>query len=100
MGEQLRLRVATPADKEALAAFNVAVHARPDTPTSSQYLDRYTRDLFERPHPLIAVGDHLLIEEAETGAIGSTTGGGGSCRCAPPGRSPAHPRPMWRNCGA
>lgn len=70
--EQLRLRVATPADKEALAAFNVAVHARPESPESSQYLDRYTRDLFERPHPLIAVDDHLLIEDAETGAIAST----------------------------
>lgn len=72
MVEQLRLRVATPADKEALAAFNVAVHARQATPASSQYLDRYTRDLFERPHPLIAVGDHLIIDDAETGAIAST----------------------------
>jgi ribosomal protein S18 acetylase RimI-like enzyme len=69
---RLWLRPATPADKEALAAFNVAVHAAADNPASSQYLDRYTRDLFERPHPLIAVGDHLLIEDAETGAIAST----------------------------
>ena len=60
MAEQLRLRHATPADKEALAAFNVAAHARHDNPQSSAYLDRYTRDLFERPHPLIAVEDHLL----------------------------------------
>jgi GNAT superfamily N-acetyltransferase len=72
MPEQLRLRPATPADKEALAAFNVAVHARPDNPASSQYLDRYTRDLFERPHPLVAVDDHLLIEDAEIGRIAST----------------------------
>lgn len=69
---QLKLRSATPADKEALAAFNVAIHARHDNPASSQYLDRYTRDLFERPHPLIAVDDHLIIEDVATGAIAST----------------------------
>jgi ribosomal protein S18 acetylase RimI-like enzyme len=72
MSDLLQLRHATPADKEAFAAFNVAIHGSPEHPTSSVYLDRYTRDLFERPHPLIAVTDHLVIEDTATRAIVST----------------------------
>lgn len=72
MRDLLQLRQATPADKEALAAFNVRTHGSPEHPASSAYLDRYTRDLFERPHPLIAVDDHLVIEDTATGAIVST----------------------------
>jgi ribosomal protein S18 acetylase RimI-like enzyme len=72
MRDLLQLRHATPADKEALAAFNVRTHRSPEHPTSSAYLDRYTRDLFERPHPVIAVSDHLMIEDTATGAIVST----------------------------
>jgi ribosomal protein S18 acetylase RimI-like enzyme len=70
MNNRLHLRHAAQADKDALAAFNVAVHAHPHT--SSAYLDRYMRDLFEHPHPLIAVEDHLVIEGTATGVIVSS----------------------------
>ncbi|HVC34116.1 MAG TPA: GNAT family N-acetyltransferase, partial [Chloroflexota bacterium] len=65
VGDGLVLRRSTPADAEALAAFNGAIFREAGAAG-------WTRDLLSRPHPTFGVGDFTIVEDARTGAIVSS----------------------------
>ncbi len=71
--DTLVLRHATPADADALAAFNVRMHAEEDPDPFRARLDGWTRDLVARPHPTVKPEDTLIVEESTSGRIVSTT---------------------------
>ena len=69
LGDGLVLRAATPADAEALAAFNAEVHREPGASEPDHGVAVWTRDLLERPHPTFRPDLFTLVEERATGAI-------------------------------
>jgi len=73
LADNLVLRSATPADADALAAFNIRIHAEDDPEPLRARLDAWTRDLVARPHPTAAPADTLIVEDTTTGQIVSTT---------------------------
>ncbi|NKQ37489.1 MAG: GNAT family N-acetyltransferase [Chloroflexi bacterium] len=72
LGDGLILRWATPADTEALAAFNTRIHAdSPDDP--AEYLAHWTRDLMNGNHPTTRAGDFtVVVDEKADGRIVSS----------------------------
>jgi len=71
LGDGLRLRSATPADADALAAFNAEVHAEaPDRPDA--VAAAWTRDLLTRPHPTFRPDFFTVVEEVSGGRIVSS----------------------------
>lgn len=69
LGDGLRLRRATAADAEALAAFNGRVHAHGGWDPAAAV---WTRDLLRGDHPTLTGGGVLLVEETASGAIVSS----------------------------
>ncbi len=63
----LILRRSWPADAEALAEFNRAIHA--DNDADGQCLAAWTRDLLTRPHPTFQPDDFTIVEETASGRI-------------------------------
>jgi hypothetical protein len=74
LGDGLVLRGATPADAEALAAFNGQLHAWPNPSDFNESIAIWTRDLLRGNHPTVAPGDLLIVEDTTTGKIAATTG--------------------------
>ena len=72
LGDGLVLRWATPADTEALAAFNVNIHS--DNPESPEtWLARWTEDLMRGDHPTTSASDFtVVVDENANGKIVST----------------------------
>ena len=73
IADNLVLRRATPADADALAAFNVRMHAEQDPDPFRARLDAWTHDLVERPHPTVVPEDTLIVEDTASGQIVSST---------------------------
>ena len=71
LGDGLRLRVAAPADADALAAFNGEVHADEPGETDAA-MAAWTRDLLTRPHPTFRPELCTIVEEVATGRIASS----------------------------
>ena len=69
LGDGLTLRVTTPADAEALAAFNAEVHRDAGATEPDHGVAAWTRDLLERPHPTFRPDLFTLVEDRTTGAI-------------------------------
>ena len=70
LGDGLVLRHATPADAEALAAFNSRIHSDSDEPDLR--IGAHTHDLLTRPHPTFAPDDFTIVEHTPTGRIVSS----------------------------
>lgn len=72
LGDGLILRRATPADVEALAAFNARIHsdAGPDQP--DERIAAWTRDLLNGNHPTVGADDFTIVEDARTREIVSS----------------------------
>lgn len=70
LGEGLVLRLATPADTEALAVFNARLLAHgPEGPI----LDYWTRALMSGRHPTTIPADFVVVEDTRTAQIVSAT---------------------------
>jgi GNAT superfamily N-acetyltransferase len=67
----LVLRRATPADTEALVAFNVDVHRDPGEDIS-EFMAAWVRDLLGGGHPTCGPGDFTVVEETGSGRIVSS----------------------------
>jgi hypothetical protein len=68
---KLRLRWGTPADAEALAAFNIRIHSdEPGQPEN--WLGDWTRDLLSGRHPTTTASDFTVVEDISNGTIVST----------------------------
>jgi hypothetical protein len=72
LGDGLLIRRATPADTEALVAFNADVHRRSPADPPDEGIGAWTRDLMERPHPTFRIDDFLVVEDRRSGAIVSS----------------------------
>jgi hypothetical protein len=70
LGDGLILRRATPADAEALAAFNGRVFGEPGAPNETSV--DWTLDLIDGSHPTTGPDDFTLVEDTRTGAIVSS----------------------------
>ena len=70
LGDGLVLRRTTPADADALAAFNSRIHS--DGPEPDERIAAWTRDLLTRPHPTFAPDDFTLVEHVPSGRIVSS----------------------------
>ncbi len=69
LDDGLVLRHGTPADVDALAAFNQIVHS-PNKP--ALHLGAWTRDLAGGEHPYVGPRDFTIVEDTRTGRIAST----------------------------
>ena len=67
----LTLRHATPADTEALVAFNMKIHGDPDG-GDDLYCGAWVRALMTQPHPTFRPELFTVVEESATGAIVSS----------------------------
>src|SRR5512139_247933 len=65
----LVLRQATPADVEALVAFNSKIHSDVGPEHPDERVGAWTRDLMERPHPTFKVDSVTVVEEPSSGRI-------------------------------
>ncbi|MDP8924586.1 MAG: GNAT family N-acetyltransferase [Chloroflexota bacterium] len=72
LGGGLVLRHARRADVGAVVAFNGDVHRPYGMVESDRYIEDWTRDLFERPHPTFAVPDFMVVEDTATGSVVSS----------------------------
>ena len=72
LGDGLVLRHARPDDVEALVALNGDVHRAYGVTEPDANIQDWTRDLFERPHPTLAVTDFMLVEDTASGTVAST----------------------------
>ena len=70
LGDGLVMRRSTPADADALAAFNGKIHGENDVDT--QRVAAWTHDLLARPHPTLRPEDFTVVEETATGRIVSS----------------------------
>lgn len=70
LGDGLVLRLATPADIEALAAFNECVLLEDDEPPRS--VAAWTRDLMSGRHPATTAADFVIVEDTKTAKIVSS----------------------------
>jgi len=73
LGDGLRLRHATSADTEALAAFNGHIQRSPNETTDDLGSAAWTRDLLSGRHPTFSPSDALIVDDRRTGKIVSTT---------------------------
>lgn len=62
LGDNLKLRFATPADTDALAEFNVRLHEAENVGPS-------IRDLMSEDHPTCQASDFTVVEDTKTGKI-------------------------------
>jgi hypothetical protein len=69
LGGGLVLRRGTPADAEALAAFNADVLRPQDEPEPNARFAAWTRDLMTGRHPTFTPADATIVEDTRTGAI-------------------------------
>jgi len=72
-GDGLILRQATPDDAEALAEFDSRVHSDLGWDKPDEHLAVWVRDLMLKPHPTFEPSDFLVVEDAASGAIVSST---------------------------
>ena len=72
LGDGLVLRHARRDDAEALIALNGDVHRHYGAPEPDRYIQDWTRDLLERPHPTFSVADFMVVEDPGTSRIVST----------------------------
>ena len=72
LGDNLVLRRATPADTEALTAFNAEIHRERDTEGPDERVAAWTRDLMSGGHPTFRPQDFTVVEDTRTGAIVSS----------------------------
>ncbi|MBI3158952.1 MAG: GNAT family N-acetyltransferase [Chloroflexi bacterium] len=63
LGDGLILRHATPADAERLGDFNSRVHSDEGWDHPEPFLYHWTHDSLTRPHPTLAPGDFLIVED-------------------------------------
>jgi hypothetical protein len=72
LGNGLVLRWATPADTDAIVAFNSKIHSDhgPDKP--DERVGVWTRDLLRGEHPTCQASDFTVVEDTATGQIVST----------------------------
>lgn len=72
LGGGLILRRAAPADADALATFNAAIHSDDGPEKPDERIAVWTRDLLTRPHPTFHAEDFTIVEESATGRIVSS----------------------------
>ena len=72
LGDGLMIRHARRDDAEAVVALNGDVHRHYGVTEPDTYIQDWTRDLFERPHPTFGVTDFMVVEDTGTGRIAST----------------------------
>ncbi|MCJ7751363.1 MAG: GNAT family N-acetyltransferase [Armatimonadetes bacterium] len=72
LGDGLVLRRATPADTEALARFNCAVHCGPGSGEPPEATAAWVRDLMSGNHPTFSPGDFTVVEDTGSGEIVSS----------------------------
>lgn len=72
LGDGLIVRRSTPADADALAAFNSRIHSDHGPEEPDERLGAWTRDLLTRPHPTFDPGDFTVVEDTRTGEIVSS----------------------------
>jgi hypothetical protein len=72
LGNGLTLRVATPADAEAVAAFNADILRMQDAAAPQASLGEWTRDLLEGRHPTARASDAVVVEDTGTRTIVSS----------------------------
>lgn len=73
LGRGLVLRRSTPADADALAEFNKFVHRDPGVVEPDEPVAAWTRDLLAGNHPTFAADDFIIVQDAATGRIVSST---------------------------
>ncbi len=72
LGDGLILRRATPADVEALAAFNARIHSDAGPEQPDERIAAWTRDLLNGDHPTVGADDFTIVENTRTGEIVSS----------------------------
>ncbi len=72
LGDGLIMRRATPADTEALAAFDALVHRDPGVEEPNRYVEAWVRDLMSGHHPTFRPEDFILVEDTRAGKIVSS----------------------------
>lgn len=72
LGAGLILRRSSPADAEALAAFNGLVHSDDGPSKPDERIAAWTRDLLARPHPTFQPQDFTIVEEVASRRIVSS----------------------------
>jgi hypothetical protein len=72
LGDGLVLRQATPADTDALAAFNAQIHREHGMEQPDERAAAWTRDLMAGTHPTFRPEDFTVVEDTRTGAIASS----------------------------
>ncbi len=73
LGDGLVLRRSTLADAARLADFNKGIHLQDDTGDPDPGIPAWTRDLMSPNHPTFHPDDFILVEDANTHKIVSTT---------------------------
>ena len=68
----LRVRRATPADRDALVAFNADVLRYQDSPDLDDSVAGWTQDLLEGRHPHVGLDDFWLVDDTRSGRIASS----------------------------
>jgi hypothetical protein len=71
LGDGLVLRLATPADTEAVAEFNTQIHLEDNEPVN--FLRDWTRVLMSGQHPTMRAKDFVLVEDIHKHKIVSAT---------------------------
>ena len=72
LGDGLILRHATPADTEALVAFNGRIHAEPEADEPQELVAAWVQDLMTLPHPTFVPEDFTIVEDTGKGKIVSS----------------------------
>ncbi len=72
LGDGLVLGRATPADTEALVAFNAEIHRDAGMEGPNPYVAAWVQDLMGGGHPTFAPGDFTVVEETGSGEIVSS----------------------------
>ena len=68
----LRIRGVTPADFDALVAFNADVLRYQDSPELDDSVAGWTQDLLDGRHPHVGLDDFCLVEDTQSGRIASS----------------------------
>lgn len=69
LGDGLVLRRSTPADTDALAAFNADIHREQDAEEPEDRIAVWTRDLMQGDHPTFDPGDFTIVEDTRIDTI-------------------------------
>jgi hypothetical protein len=72
LGDGLILRRTTPADTEALVAFNSWIHGNIEQEKPDERVGAWTRDLMAKPHPTFDPGDFTIVVDTNSREIVST----------------------------